>query len=225
VVAFTAAQIPNIEGRLYPPELAGPLYPKGIPIHPESELVSLIRNRAVDEVVFAYSDLSHEAIMHKASLVVGEGAAFTLLGRNQTMLKSGIPVIAICAVRTGCGKSQTTRRVSDILKNKGRKIVVVRHPMPYGDLAKEKVQRFGVYGDLRKHHCTIEEMEEYEPHLAAGNVVYAGVDYGEILRLAETTTRRSTKPICSSPWSIRTGRGTSCRIIRGKSTCAARTSS
>ncbi len=185
VVAFTAAQIPNIEGRLYPPELAGPLYPKGIPIHPESELVSLIRNQAVNEVVFAYSDLSHEAIMHKASMVVGEGAAFTLLGQNQTMLKSGVPVIAICAVRTGCGKSQTTRRVSDILKKKGRKIVVVRHPMPYGDLAKEKVQRFGVYGDLRKHHCTIEEMEEYEPHLAVGNVVYAGVDYGEILRLAE----------------------------------------
>ncbi|HEX9934605.1 MAG TPA: GTPase, partial [bacterium] len=185
VVAFTATQIPNIEGRLYPPELAGPLYPKGIPIHPEADLVSLIKSLAVDEVVFAYSDVSYEFIMHKASQVVGEGAAFILLGQNQTMLKSSVPVIAICAVRTGCGKSQTTRRVSDILKRKGRKIVVVRHPMPYGDLAKEKVQRFGEYGDLQKNHCTIEEMEEYEPHLAMGNVVYAGVDYGEILRLAE----------------------------------------
>jgi predicted GTPase len=185
VVAFTAAQIPNIEGRLYPPELAGKLYPGGIPIHPESDLDSLIRNQAIDEVVFAYSDLSHEAVMHKASQVVGEGAAFTLLGQNQTMLKSGVPVIAICAVRTGCGKSQTTRRVSDILKRKGKKIVVIRHPMPYGDLVREKIQRFGVYDDLKKHNCTIEEMEEYEPHLAVGNVVYAGVDYGEILRLAE----------------------------------------
>lgn len=185
VVAFTATQIPHIAGRLYPPELAGKYYPKGIPIYPESDLISLIQNEKIDEVVFAYSDVAHEYIMHLASQVVGAGASFVLLGSKATFLESKIPVIAICAIRTGCGKSQTTRRVSEILRNKGKRVVVIRHPMPYGDLVAEKVQRFATLEDLQKNHCTIEEMEEYEPHLRLGNVVYAGVDYGEILRQAE----------------------------------------
>ena len=185
VVAFTATQIPDIEGRKYPAELAGKLYPKGIPILAEEELIALIKEKNVEEVVFAYSDVSHEYIGHRAAIVNGAGADFVLMGSNRTMLKSKIPVIAICAVRTGCGKSQTTRRISLILKAKRKRIVAVRHPMPYGDLAKQAVQRFEKYVDLAAHECTIEEMEEYEPHLDMGNIVYAGVDYGAILERAE----------------------------------------
>ncbi|MFH1943124.1 MAG: cyclic 2,3-diphosphoglycerate synthase [bacterium] len=185
VVAFTATQIPDIEGRKYPAELAGKLYPNGISIVAEEELIALIKEKNVEEVVFAYSDVSHEYIGHRAAIVNGAGADFVLMGSNRTMLKSKIPVIAICAVRTGCGKSQTTRRISLILKAKRKRIVAVRHPMPYGDLAKQAVQRFEKYVDLAAHECTIEEMEEYEPHLDMGNIVYAGVDYGAILERAE----------------------------------------
>lgn len=185
VVAFTATQIPNIDGRKYPKELSGELYPNGIPIHDENELVSLIANHQVDEVFFAYSDISHEYVMHKASLVNAAGATFSLLGPKYTMLKAKVPVVAVCAVRTGSGKSQTTRRVAELLKAKGKKIVVVRHPMPYGDLVAQRVQRFATLEDLKTHHCTIEEMEEYEPHLVRGSVVYAGVDYQAILTQAE----------------------------------------
>jgi len=185
VVAFTATQIPNIEGRRYPPELAGPLYPEGIPIYPEGELKELILKYQVDLVVFSYSDVSHEHVMHKASEVVACGASFMILGSRETMLPSEVPVIAIGAVRTGCGKSQTTRRVCQILKSRGKRVVVVRHPMPYGDLVAQRVQRFEKYSDLDDQNCTIEEREEYEPHLAMGNVVYAGVDYQEILKRAQ----------------------------------------
>ena len=185
VVAFTATQIPNIEGRLYPPELAGPLYPQGIPIHPESELARLIKEFDVDQVVFAYSDVSHEYVMHRASLALAAGADFRLMGVKSTMLKSSRPVVAICAVRTGSGKSQTSRRVCDILKKMGKRVVVVRHPMPYGDLRKQVCQRFATYEDLDRYECTIEEREDYEPHLDRGTVVYAGVDYEMILRQAE----------------------------------------
>jgi len=185
VVAFTATQIPNIEGRLYPPELAGKQYPKGIPIYPESELTRLIKELKVDQVVFAYSDVSHEYVMHKASEVIAAGADFRLMGLNTTMLASSKPVVSVCAVRTGCGKSQTTRRVSLILRDMGYKVAVIRHPMPYGDLAKQAVQRFATYEDLDKYECTIEEREEYEPHLDNGMIVYAGVDYEAILRRAE----------------------------------------
>ncbi|NOY60059.1 MAG: GTPase [Calditrichaeota bacterium] len=185
VVAFTATQIPNIEGRKYPAELAGSLYPNGIPIESESELDRLIRKNNIDEVVFSYSDVSYEYIMHKSALVNAAGASFTLLGPKKTMLKSKVPVVAICAVRTGCGKSQTTRRVAEILKSKGKKIVAIRHPMPYGDLVAQKVQRFEKLQDLEKQNCTIEEMEEYEPHIARGSIVYAGVDYQAILEQAE----------------------------------------
>ena len=185
VVAFTATQIPDIEGRRYPPELAGSLYPKGIPIVEEEQLGELIEEHEVDEVVFAYSDVTHEHVMHAASFVNAMGPSFTLIGTQNTMLESAKPVIAICATRTGCGKSQTTRRVMEILKDLGKKVVAVRHPMPYGDLAKQAVQRFATLEDLVKHDCTIEEMEEYEPHIAAGHVVYAGVDYEAILREAE----------------------------------------
>ncbi len=185
VVAFTATQIPDIEGRLYPPELAGPLYPKGIPIHPEEELLDLIRDHGVDQVVFAYSDVSHEYVMHKASLVIATGADFRLMGTRTTQLKSSKPVVAISAVRTGCGKSQTTRRVSLILRSLGYKVAVIRHPMPYGNLIRQEVQRFADYDDLDEQDCTIEEREEYEPHLANGMIVYAGVDYEKILRAAE----------------------------------------
>jgi len=185
VVAFTATQIPNIEGRRYPKELAGKLYPDGIPIHPEDELENLIKKYNVDFVVFAYSDVSHEYVMHRASRVMAAGANFMLMGADSTMLKSRKPVIAVCAVRTGSGKSQTTRRVAEILKKLGKKTVVIRHPMPYGDLTKQIVQRFETFEDLDKHNCTIEEREEYEPHLERGNIVYAGVDYGKILEQAE----------------------------------------
>lgn len=185
VVAFTATQIPNIEGRLYPPALSGPLYPQGIPIYPEAELTHLIRTHQIDQVVFAYSDVSHETVMHRASSVLAAGADFRLLGPNATMLKSSKPVVAICAVRTGSGKSQTTRAVAGALQAIGKRVVAVRHPMPYGDLAKQAVQRFATYDDLIKHETTIEEREEYEPHIARGTVVYAGVDYEKILRQAE----------------------------------------
>lgn len=185
VVAFTATQIPDIEGRVYPAELAGKRYPDGIPIHPEEELESLISEHAVDDVVFSYSDVSHEYVMHKASIVNAAGASFVLLDAGQTMLKGEKPVVAICAVRTGCGKSQTTRRVAQILKQQGKKLVVVRHPMPYGDLVEQRCQRFASYDDLDKYRCTIEEREEYEPHLAMGSVVYAGIDYREILDQAQ----------------------------------------
>ncbi len=185
VVGFTATQIPDIEGRVYPPELAGSLYPNGIPIYPEEDLEKLIREKNVDIVVFAYSDVSHEYVMHRASRTIAAGADFLLLGAKGTMLESKKPVISVCAVRTGCGKSQTTRRVADILKKLGKKTAVIRHPMPYGDLTKQIVQRFATYEDLDKHNCTIEEREEYEPHIDRGNVVYAGVDYGKILNEAE----------------------------------------
>ncbi len=185
VIAFTATQIPDIEGRTYPAELAGKLYPKGIPIHPEEELTDLIKKNQIDSVVFAYSDVPHEYVMHKASMVNAAGADFWLLGATTTSIKSKVPVIAICSVRTGCGKSQTTRRVSDILKSYGKKLVAIRHPMPYGDLTAQKVQRFASYEDMDKHKCTIEEREEYEPHIDRGTVVYAGIDYGAILEQAE----------------------------------------
>jgi predicted GTPase len=185
VVAFTATQIPNIEGRKYPAELAGSLYPAGIPIFPESDLVKLIREQKVDQVVFAYSDVPHEVVMHKASTVLAAGADFRMMGLNSTQVKSTKPVISVCAVRTGSGKSQTTRRVSLILREMGYKVAAIRHPMPYGDLVKQKVQRFATYADLDKHECTIEEREEYEPHIDNGVIVYAGVDYEAILRQAE----------------------------------------
>lgn len=185
VVTFTATQIPNIEGRKYPEELSGALYPEGIPIHPESELEPLIREEKIDQVVFAYSDVPHEYVMHKAALVNAAGADFRLLGTKNTQIKSTKPVVAVCAVRTGSGKSQTTRRVSLILRELGYKVAAIRHPMPYGDLVKQKVQRFADYSDLDKHECTIEEREEYEPHLDNGVIVYAGVDYEAILREAE----------------------------------------
>lgn len=185
VVAFTATQIPNIEGRKYPAVLAGSLYPRGIPIYSENELQRLIKELGVDQVVFAYSDVPHEYVMHKAALVTAVGADFRLMGTENTMLKSTKPVVAVCAVRTGSGKSQTTRAVSKILIRMGYKVAAIRHPMPYGDLAKQAVQRFETYADLDKHECTIEEREEYEPHLDNGVIVYAGVDYEAILRQAE----------------------------------------
>jgi len=185
VVAFTATQIPNIEGRKYPAELAGKLYPKGIPIYPETELERLIRDFEVDQVIFAYSDVPHEYVMHKASMVLAAGADFRLMGMKETQLKSSKPVVSVCAVRTGSGKSQTTRRVSLILRELGYRVAAIRHPMPYGDLVKQSVQRFADYGDLDRHECTIEEREEYEPHLDNGVIVYAGVDYEKILRQAE----------------------------------------
>ncbi len=185
VVAFTATQIPNIEGRTYPAELAGELYPNGIPIHDEADLTKLIMELQVDDVVFSYSDVPHEYVMHKASKVIKYGANFVLLGGEPTMIKSKKPVIAIGAVRTGCGKSQTTRRVAEVVSSAGKKVVAIRHPMPYGDLAKQKVQRFATLEDLKRHDCTIEEMEEYEPHIVRGSVVYAGVDYKAILDQAE----------------------------------------
>ncbi len=185
VVAFTATQIPGIDARRYPAALAGPLYPDGIPIVPEEELDDLIRREKVDRCVFSYSDVSHPTVMHLASKVIAAGADFLLLGANQTMLKSKVPVVAVTAVRTGAGKSQTTRYLSRILKEQGVKVVAVRHPMPYGDLAAQACQRFATYADLDREKCTIEEREEYEPHLDNGFVVYAGVDYGQILRRAE----------------------------------------
>ena len=185
VVAFTATQIPDIDGRAYPTVLAGELYPNGIPILAEEDLPKLIKEHKVDDVVFAYSDVSHEYVMHKASLVNACGANFILLGAHETMVKSNKPLISICATRTGCGKSQTTRAVAEILLAAGKKVVAIRHPMPYGDLSQQIWQRFGEYDDMLKHKCTIEEMEEYEPHIDRGNVVFAGVDYGKILEEAE----------------------------------------
>ena len=185
VVAFTATQIPNIDDRTYPPELSGDLYPDGIPIHDEADLTNLIKELNVDDVVFSYSDVPHEYVMHKASEVIKFGANFVLLGGEPTMIKSNKPVVAIGAVRTGCGKSQTTRRVAEVMASAGKKVVAIRHPMPYGDLAKQKVQRFATLEDLELHDCTIEEMEEYEPHIVRGSVVYAGVDYKAILDQAE----------------------------------------
>lgn len=185
VVAFTATQIPDIAGRKYPAELSGPLYPEGIPIYPEEELPDLIRGKQIDQVILAYSDLPHQYVMDKASIVLAHGADFRLMGPKSTMLKSNLPMVSICAVRTGCGKSQTTRKVTDILKKKGYKIAVIRHPMPYGDLREQIWQRYENYADLDRYHCTIEEREEYEPHLDRGNILYAGVDYQEILTRAE----------------------------------------
>jgi predicted GTPase len=185
VVAFTAAQIPNIAGRRYPPSLAGPLYPAGIPIRAEAELEALIQGEGIDEVVFAYSDLSHEDVMHLASRVLAKGAGFRLPGPAATMLRSSRPVVSICAVRTGCGKSPATRWIADRLKQAGLRAGVVRHPMPYGDLERQAVQRLATEDDLARAACTVEEREEYEPHLAAGHVVYAGVDYQRILRQVE----------------------------------------
>lgn len=185
VVAFTAAQIPDIAGRLYPPELAGERYPQGIPIYPEDNLAELIREKHVDLVAFSYSDVPHVEVMHKASLAMAEGADFILIGAPYTMLKSQKTIVAVCAVRTGCGKSQTTRKVCEILKKIGKKIVVVRHPMPYGDLRNQVVQRYSTYDDFKINQCTIEEREEYEPLVEQDIVVYAGIDYGKILARAE----------------------------------------
>ena len=182
VVAFTATQIPDIAGRVYPPLLAGDLYPDGIPIRPEDELEDLIREHEIDDVVFAYSDVTHEHVMHIASRALAAGASFKLLSPHDTMIASSKPVAAICAVRTGSGKSQTTRRVAELFRNDGKRVAVLRHPMPYGDLTKQIVQRFERYEDLEAADCTIEEREEYEPHLAEGNLVFAGVDYAAILQ-------------------------------------------
>mgnify|MGYP005849268011 FL=1 len=185
VVAFTATQIPNIEGRIYPKQLAGKLYPNGIKIYEESKLEELIKKLKVDEVVFSYSDVPFEYVMTKASIVNAAGVSFRLLGAAETQVKSTKPVVAVLAVRTGCGKSQTSRKIVEVLTKAGKKVVAIRHPMPYGDLVKQKVQRFANYADLKKHNCTIEEIEEYEPHIARGGVIYAGVDYEAILREAE----------------------------------------
>jgi len=185
VVAFTAAQIPDIADRLYPKELAGSLYPNGIPIYPEEELETLIKEHGVDACVFSYSDVNYNFVMGLSAKVNAAGATFALLGPKETMLKSSKPVIAVCAVRTGCGKSQTTRKIADLLNARGLRVIAIRHPMPYGDLNAQKVQRFASLEDLKTHNCTIEEMEEYEPHIAAGNVIYAGVDYAAILEQAE----------------------------------------
>ena len=186
VVAFTATQIPNIDGRVYPRELAGGHYPDGIPILPESELESIVREHEIDEVVFSYSDVTHEHVMHVASRALSSGASFRLLSPRETMLASGRPVVAVCAVRTGSGKSQTTRHVAGLLREAGKRVAVLRHPMPYGDLSRQAVQRFARYEDLDAAECTIEEREEYEPHLAEGNIVFAGIDYEAILRQAES---------------------------------------
>jgi predicted GTPase len=185
VVAFTAEQIPGIDDRMYPAELAGPMYPNGIPIRPEEELPQLIKDLEVDECAFSYSDVTYQKVMSVAAIVQAAGASFNLLGPDDTEVKSTKPVISVCAVRTGCGKSQTSRRVIEILMAKGLKVVAIRHPMPYGDLAEQKVQRFAELSDLEKHKCTVEEIEEYEPHVVRGNVIYAGVDYEAIVRAAE----------------------------------------
>src|ERR687883_1409175 len=185
VVAFTATQIPNIDGRRYPAELAGTLYPEGIPILPESALEQLIREHEIDEVVFAYSDVTHEHVMHIGSRALAAGASYRLISPRETMLTSSKPAVAVCAVRTGSGKSQTTRHVAALLRDAGKRVAVLRHPMPYGDLIKQAVQRFERYDDLDAADATIEEREEYEPHLAEGNLVFAGIDYERILRMAE----------------------------------------
>jgi len=185
VVAFTATQIPNIEGRVYPAALAGKLYPEGIKIFEEKQLIELIKEFKVDEVVFSYSDVPFNYVMTKASIVNAAGVSFRLLGGEETMIKSTKPVISVVAVRTGCGKSQTSRKIVNLLRAAGKKVVAIRHPMPYGDLVKQKVQRFATLEDLKKHECTIEEIEEYEPHVAVGGIIYAGVDYEAIVREAE----------------------------------------
>ena len=185
VVAFTATQIPDIEGRKYPAELAGKLYPKGIDIHAEEDLLDLIKKHKVEEVIFSYSDVPYDYVMSKSAIVNAAGADFKFMGPERTMIKSTKPVVSICAVRTGCGKSQTTRRVSKMLKDAGKKVVAIRHPMPYGNLVEQKVQRFAELSDLDKHKCTIEEREEYEPHIVSGTIIYAGVDYEAIIREAE----------------------------------------
>lgn len=185
VVAFTATQIPKIEGRKYPRELSGEFYPKGIPIFPEAELTKLIGKHSIDLVVFSYSDVTHEYVMQKGSQALAAGANFTLLSPEHTQIKAKCPVISVCAIRTGCGKSQVSRKLVSILKKKGMKVVAIRHPMPYGDLAKQAVQRFASYEDLDKHNCTIEEREEYEPYIDRGLVIYAGIDYEAITRKAE----------------------------------------
>ncbi len=186
VVAFTATQIPNIEGRTYPPELAGGHYPKGVPIYPEEQLVAILQKERIDQVIFAYSDVSHDYVMHRASLVLAAGADFRLMGMRSTQLPAKKPVVSVCAARTGSGKSQTTRRVAQILTGLGYRVAAVRHPMPYGDLVRQAVQRFASYEDLEKNDCTIEEREEYEPHIDQGVIVFAGVDYEKILRQAES---------------------------------------
>lgn len=185
VVAFTAAQIPDIDGRKYPAELSGPLYPQGIPIYAEDELPQLIKDKQAEVCVFSYSDVPYSKVMAVSAIVNTAGASFMLLGPDQTMIKSTKPVIAVCATRTGCGKSQTSRKVIELLMKQGLKVVAIRHPMPYGDLVKQRVQRFATVEDLAYHKCTIEEMEEYEPHVVRGNVIYAGVDYEAIVREAE----------------------------------------
>ena len=185
VICFTATQIPNIDGRRYPPELAGELYPKGIPIYSDEKLADLIKENKVELVAFSYSDVKHIEVMHKASIVTAAGADFLIIGAAYTMLKSKKPLISVCAIRTGCGKSQTSRKVVQILKDMGKKVVSIRHPMPYGDLTKQIVQRFATYNDFEKHKCTIEEREEYEPVVSMGAVIYAGIDYEKILRQAE----------------------------------------
>ena len=189
VVGFTATQIPDIDGRKYPAELAGELYPDGIPIFPEEDLVDLIAQHDIQDCAFSYSDLSYQKVMSKSAIVQSSGANFILLGPSETMVKSEKPVISVCATRTGCGKSQTSRRVIELLMQQGLKVIAVRHPMPYGDLASQKVQRYAEISDLEKYSCTIEEMEEYEPHIERGNVIYAGVDYEAILRAAENDPR------------------------------------
>jgi len=208
VVGFTGSQqIPGISGKTYPPDLSGELYPEGIPIFAEEELPKLIKKLKVDDCVFAYTDVSYEHVMHIGAIVNAAGATYTMLGPKDTMLKSSRPVIAVCAVRTGAGKSQTSRRIIELLKKRGSRVTTVRHPMPYGELRKQKVQRLAQLGDLKKHNCTIEEIEEYEPHLVRGTVVYAGADYAAILKAAEaekaatssygtgeTTTSRSSVP-------------------------------
>ncbi|MEE4113133.1 MAG: GTPase, partial [Desulfobacteraceae bacterium] len=186
VVAFTATQIPDIDDRRYPAALAGSLYPEGIPIHSDKKLRHLIDAHRVDLVAFSYSDVTHAEVMHKASIATAAGADFIIVGAPYTMIESTKPVVSVCAVRTGCGKSQTSRKVIEILKKMGKTVVAVRHPMPYGDLTQQVVQRFASYEDLDTHHCTIEEREEYEPHIRMGVVAYAGVDYEKILRQAET---------------------------------------
>jgi len=233
VVAFTATQIPDIAGRRYPPKLAGRLYPQGIPIFEEKDLENLILEHRIDVAVFSYSDVSHQNLMHLGSRSVAADVDFWLLGTAHTQLKSSVPVISVCAVRTGCGKSPVSRLVAEQLRRQGRKTVVIRHPMPYGDLAAQAVQRFATLKDLDLQQCTIEEREEYEPHISQGTVVYAGVDYEKILRQAEkeadvilwdggNNDTSFMSPIWKSWWSIRTGPGMNCRTSPAKSICGAR---
>jgi predicted GTPase len=231
VVAFTATQIPGIAGRTYPPALAGSSYPNGIPIRPEEELASIIRDHHVDEVVLAYSDLSHEEVMHKASAVLAGGADFRLLGAGATMLRNARPVVAISAVRTGAGKSQTSRRVGRLLLDAGLRVALVRHPMPYGDLERMRVQRFATLADIDASSPTIEEREEYEEPVRQGMVMYAGVDYRGILYRAENDADVIVwdggnndfpffAPTCTSLWPTRCGQATSCATTRARPTCA-----